>query len=140
VGDKAPTSLPLKLEGGAADLDGTVTGSLENPVFRGQAAVTKASVEGHGFDRFEATGLEASKDRIRATKATLVRGNTEISGRVTLQADQGSFENAGFTTTLALQNVSVEEAIKELGGSLNATGILSASVRASGTLRDPQGD
>jgi translocation and assembly module TamB len=140
-----PASLPLKLEGGAADADGIVTGPLENPLFKGHLLVTKASVQGHGFDRFEATGLDVSKDRIRATRAALVRGSTLVSGPVDLQAKEGSFENAAISTNLTVQNLSITEAMKEFGPSSlgqrgDVSGILSATLRANGTIREPQGD
>jgi len=54
LGDSAPTSLPLQLDRtkqGEAALVGMVSGNLNDPQFRGQATVTNASIEGHGFDR-----------------------------------------------------------------------------------------
>ena len=55
LGNGASTNLPLQLDRtkpGEAALVGTVSGNLNDPQFRGQATVTNASIEGHGFDRF----------------------------------------------------------------------------------------
>jgi translocation and assembly module TamB len=137
AGDNAPKTLPLKLAGGSADADGTVTGTLDNPEFRGQVLVTKASVEGHAFDRFEAA-VDATKDRVQADRATLVRGNSRVTGSAGLEARAGSFENAGISGTLALQNISLEEILKEAKSSVPVTGMLAATVTVGGSVKEPQ--
>ncbi len=59
--DNAPGELPLKLNNnGSVAATGTLTGSLDNPRFRGQVTVANASVavptasESHSFDKFDA--------------------------------------------------------------------------------------
>ncbi len=137
--DNAPKTIPLKLAGGSAQADGTVTGPLENPIFRGQVQIQRASVEGHAFDRLDAS-VEASKQSIRSDKFTLARGNSQASGNVSLQARAGSFDDAAISGTVTLANISLEEAIKEIGRKDPVSGMLAGSVRVSGFLHEPQGE
>ncbi len=44
----------MKLNGGSIAANGTVTGPLDNPRFRGQVEVVNGIVEAHAFDRFTA--------------------------------------------------------------------------------------
>ncbi len=137
--DNAPKTIPLKLAGGSAQADGTVTGPLENPIFRGQMQIQRASVGGHAFDRLDSE-LEASKQSIRSSKFTLARGNSQASGNVSLQARAGSFDDAAITGTVTLANISLEEAIKEIGRTDPVSGMLAGSMRVTGFLQEPQGE
>jgi translocation and assembly module TamB len=138
LADNAPKTIPLKLAGGNAEADGTVTGPLENPVFRGHVLVARASLEGHAFDQFDAN-VEASKVSLRSDKFTLTRGDTKGSGAVTLQARAGSFDNAAIAGNLAVTNVSIEEALKEVGRQAPITGLLAGSATFTGTVKQPEG-
>jgi translocation and assembly module TamB len=137
--DNAPKEIPLKLAGGSAQADGTVTGSLENPEFRGQVQIQRASVEGHAFDQLDAR-LDVSKQSIRSDKFALSRGNARVSGNVALQARGGSFDDPAVSGSVALANISIEEAEKEIGRMDPVSGMLGGSARFSGFLREPQGD
>lgn len=139
LADNAPKTIPLKLVGGSAQADGTVIGPLENPVFRGQVQIQRASVEGHVFDLLDAN-IEASKQSIKSDKFTLARGDSQASGNVSLQARAGSFDDAAISGSVTLANISLEEAIKEIGRTEPISGTLAGSVRVSGFLQEPQGD
>src|SRR5207249_9238815 len=82
VSDKAPVTLPLKLDAakrGEAAVAGMVSGPFENLQFCGRVTVTNASVEGHGFDRFSAD-VQASRQAVALRRAELARARIEIAG------------------------------------------------------------
>ena len=139
VEDHPPKELPLKLNGGSVAMNGTVTGPLADPRFRGQVEVVNGSVEGHGFDRFTA-GADLSRSQIVASSFVLTRGVTEATGDATLTARQDSFDDAAVTAQVNVRNANLEELLKEAGSTVSAKGTASAGVRVSGSLGEPQAD
>ena len=137
--DSAPRQIPLKLSNGVATADGVVLGTLEDPHFQGDVSVTNGSVEGHGFDKFSA-GLDATKGQIAATRVTLSRGMTNATGSATITARDGNFDDAILNGQVNLTNAKLDELAKEAGSSLAVTGTASATVRVSGSVREPQAD
>lgn len=143
--EDAPKELPLQLNNGSVTASGAVTGSLENPRFRGEVTVVNASVEGHGsveghsFDKFDAT-VDLTRDSLSASRFTLTRGVTEAAGTADITAAQGSFDDAGVTAQLTLRNANLGELAKEAGAKIVVEGTASAGVRVSGTLKQPQAD
>lgn len=134
--DKPPKTVPLKLMSGSAEADGTVTGPLENPEFRGQVLVIRGTVQGHAFDQFDAD-LQASKEALRSSRFVLTKGEAKASGSLALQARAGSFEDAAITGNVTLANLSIEEGLKELGKSAPVAGVLAGSLALSGTVQEP---
>jgi translocation and assembly module TamB len=135
----APKEIPLKLNNGEVTASGTITGTLENPEFRGQAGITNGLIEGHSFDRFAAT-LDATRATVAATRVTLNRGNTEAAGDARFTARDGKFDDASLAGQFTLRNVNLPEIVKEAGGSLAITGTASATVRAAGSVQQPEAD
>jgi translocation and assembly module TamB len=133
----APTEIPLKLMNGTASADGTILGTLENPRFQGAAAVTNGSVQGHGFDKFNAT-LDVTEGTITASSFTISRAMTEANGSATVAAGNGSFDDATVTAQVNLRNARLNELAKEAGSTLEVMGTASAAVRVSGSVREPQ--
>jgi translocation and assembly module TamB len=132
-----PSTLYLKLNGGSASADGSVTGPLDNPTFAGRALITNGAVEGHGFDRLAAQ-VEADKRGIRAERLSLVRGTMEVTGAASLAERNESLEDGALTATLTARNLDIAPLLREAGSSWPLTGIASATIRASGTVRDPE--
>ena len=135
--DNAPKTLPIKLFNGSAEADGTVTGRLDNPVFRGQVLLVRVSVEGHAFDQLD-TNVQVSKDSFRADKFTLTRGDSRASGAVAAQARAGSFDDAAISGTVAVANISIEDALKEVDKQAPLTGVLAGSATFTGSVKEPQ--
>ena len=135
----APKEIPLKLNNGEVTATGTITGTLENPEFRGQASVTNGQIEGHSFDRFTAT-LDATRTAVAATRFTLTRGATEAAGDARFAARDGKFDDASLGGQFTLRNVNLAEALKEAGNTIAATGTASATVRAAGSVQQPEAD
>ncbi len=136
----APREIPLKLNaGGVVTATGTVTGTIENPQFRGNASATNGQVEGHAFDRFAAT-LDATNNAISATRFTLARGATDVSGDATITAREGKFDDASLAGQFTARNLNLAEIVKEAGSTFTVTGTASATIRASGTVMQPEAD
>jgi len=137
----APASLPLQLNRGAVDLDGTVTGSLDDARFRGNIEVTKASVQGHAFDRLAAQ-MDATRRSVALSRLTLLRGATQIAGEAQLAAraagPAGSpaideWTNGALTARLDIRNAQLADLVKEFGIAEPLSGTATANVRLAGT-------
>jgi translocation and assembly module TamB len=140
VEDKPPSEMPLlKLKNGSAAIDGTVTGPLDDPHFVGQATVSNGEVQGYAFDRF-AGEIDATLREIQASQVVLGRGITEVTGSAKLTAREGSFEDATVTSQLSIRNAALGDLVREAGSSLAITGMGSAALSLSGTVRRPEVD
>ena len=156
VSSGAPKTLPLKLNTlnrgtaenrGTADVEGSLAGPLDNPRFTGRVDVARASIEvrgeGHAFDRFTAE-VSAAKDQIQATRVTLARGNTTVTGSATITERDNSFDDATIAAQLDVRNVAIGELVREVGASGNVpgeiSGTASAAIRVSGSVRKPIAD
>ena len=147
LGDNATTSLPLQLDRtkqGEAAVVGTVSGSLSDPQFRGQATVTNASIDGHGFDRFS-SDVTASQHSVALQHLALSRGQTEIAGDASVVANNataGNFLDGPLAAQLSVKNLQLAPAAREFGiatiASVDADALASASVHLSGTARRPE--
>jgi translocation and assembly module TamB len=153
LGNGASTGLPLQLDRtkqGEAALVGTVSGNLNDPEFRGQATVTNASIEGHGFDRFS-SDVTASQHSVALQHLTLSRGPTEIGGDAAVvamngaaNATSGNFLDGALTAQLSVKNLQLAPAAREFGiatvASADADALASATVHLFGTGRHPEAD
>ncbi len=159
---KATKALPVKLNRGSADFEGTLSGAMlpelsaspaTRPVtndarLRGQLNVTSATVEGHAFDRFSAS-IDATRREIQLTGATITRGNTQIEGAGSITASQGSldsntFSSAAISAQLRVRNAQLSEAAAEFGNpwmvSTAVSGTAGATVRLSGSMEQPEAE
>ena len=153
LGDGASTGLPLRLDRtkqGEAAVVGTVSGSLTDPQFRGQATVTNASIEGHGFDRFS-SDVTASQHSVAFQRLTLSRGPTEITGDAAViamngatSATNGNFLDGPLAAQLSVKNLQLAPIAREFGiatvASVDADALASATVHLSGTARHPEAE
>src|SRR5207245_6349981 len=62
----------------SSDLNGTVTGPLDDPLFAGQVSIANATIEGHFFDRFNGDVEAASRHGVRFTRLLVARAATEL--------------------------------------------------------------
>ncbi len=147
LGDDTSAGLPLKLDRtkqGEAAVVGRVSGNLSDPQFRGQATVTNASIEGHGFDHFTAD-LTASQHSVALQHLTLSRGQTEITGDAAIVASSaanGNFLDGPLAAQLSVKNLRLAPIAREFDiatvASVNADALASATIHLSGTARRPE--
>lgn len=147
LGDGASSSLPLQLDRtkqGEAAVVGTVSGNLSDPQFRGQATVTNATIEGHGFERFS-SDVTASQHSVALQHLTLSRGQAEITGDAAIIASNGAngnFLDGPLAAQLSVKNLRLAPIAREFGiataASVDADALASATVHLSGTARRPE--
>ncbi len=142
-GETALKELPLKLANGSATFNGTVSGSLQTPHLAGQLALTKASIEGHAFDRF--TGdVDATRNAVRFQRVVLVRGATQIEGSAGITANKGNlednFKDSAITAQLNVRDAVLGELAKEAGLTEPVSGTATSTIRLSGTVQKPEAD
>ncbi len=144
--DNPPNEFPVTLVNGSATADGTLTGPLDDPTFRGSATLINGRMNVREqeirVDRFSAD-VTASREQVVARNLTLNRDLAEVSGSASLTARPDSsyagFGNAELSVTLAVANLSLEETAAEAGfGDRGITGTAAATVRLAGSLERPQ--
>ncbi len=137
--DGTAAEIPLKLNKGSASLDGTVTGPLDSPRFRGQVAIANGQVREYKFDSFSAD-IDASRSDVQARNMEAMRGKSSVNGSLTLTAGPGDagFTNSAMAGQLALRNVDLAEVAREGGLSTPVSGMGSATVRLSGSFEQPE--
>ena len=139
LSESAPRELPLKLNRGEATLSGALSGPFEDPQFRGQAAVTSASVDGHSFDRF--TGdVEASRRALVVRGLSLSRGAMQIAGDADLAARNGEFADGALNARLNVRNAPLAELAREAGLGTPVSGVAASTLAVSGTLQHPEAE
>lgn len=140
VEENPPREIPLKLAaGGTIVANGTVTGRLETPRFQGHVDVVNGTVNGHGFEHFSGD-VDATRAAVSASKISLARGATEVTGTASIAERQDSFEDGAIEAQLNIHNVNLAEALKEAGSSLAVTGAGGGTVRVTGTVRQYHAD
>jgi len=139
----APTTLPLKLDGGEANVAGVISGTPDLPRFRGQIALTRPVVDGHAFTRIS-SDVDATRANIALQRLAIIRGGMSINGDVTLG---GWTAVAPLTAHINVRNAAIAELAKEFGSGLAPeiantplSGTASATVRLVGTLQRPEGE
>lgn len=134
------TELPLKLNNGSISIDGTVTGALEDPQFRGQVSVANGQVQEYTFDQFSAE-LDLNERQVVARNISLARNGATLTGTGALTArggDGGDFANSEVVAQLNLRNLDLAEAARLAGVTEPLSGTASANARISGTLQQPE--
>lgn len=144
VQEDAPEMFPLKLNNGSVNLDGSVVGSLEDPQFQGQIAIVNGQVRDFPIDRFSAE-VDATLRQILARNIIASRNGTQLTGSAALTARPssdvgaaGGFADAEMTGQLNLRNMPIEEILRRVGSTVEATGVAAATVRVSGSLQRPE--
>ncbi|MEO8098825.1 MAG: translocation/assembly module TamB domain-containing protein [Acidobacteriota bacterium] len=141
AGVDSPDELPLKLNNGSVEVDGTVTGTLADPRFQGKVAVVNGQVREYAFDRF-AADLAASEREVVARNIVAVRGMTEATGTATITARAGvaggPFSNAEIVAQLSVRNASVAELAREAGVTQEVSGVAAATLRLTGSIEQPE--
>lgn len=132
--------LPVKLNGGAATFNGTVTGKLNAPHIAGQLRMTDFTVENRSFSLLTAD-LTAGPSGAAVRNAALTRGS--LAARFTASVGLRRFKPEPYeplSASLSIRNADLSD-ILALAGQSNvpATGALAATAQINGTIGDPRG-
>jgi translocation and assembly module TamB len=143
---KIPQPLPVQLNGGELSVSGTLSGTVDDPRFHGDASLTKAGVQGHPLDRFSAQ-VDASEREISLRAIDFSRGALQIKGEAAITAREGtgvarkrSFDDGAIAGRLDVRNASIPELLQEAGLAAEVRGTATAEVRVSGTVQNPEAD
>jgi autotransporter translocation and assembly factor TamB len=132
---------PVTLNGGALNLDATVTGSLQAPHIAGQAVITNFLVDQRRFGRL-AAAIDAGKSGISIVNANLTRGTltAHFDANVGLQ-DWKPLPGEPLQANVIVRNADLADALALAGqGSIPASGALSADAHITGTIGSPVGN
>ncbi|MEQ1947702.1 MAG: translocation/assembly module TamB domain-containing protein [Bryobacteraceae bacterium] len=141
---EAPASLPLQLQGGAVDLEGTVSGSFADVRFRGRGEIGKASVQGHPFDHLESQ-IDATRRTVALNRLSMNRGTMQIAGDARLAERTGPLDAAledrwstgELAARLDIRNAELGTLAKEFAITETLSGTASGTLRLAGTPRNP---
>jgi translocation and assembly module TamB len=132
---KSSADLPVKLNHGGVNFDGTVTGNLSAPQIAGHMRATSFSYQEESLDSLEAD-VQVAPDYVRLQNATAVRGplRAQLQGSLGL-ADWKTSDASPVSATASLANASVTDMLALARvKNLPLTGLVSASGSVNGTL------
>ena len=131
-------SAPVKLEGGTAHFEGTVTGNLARPSIAGRLSVTHFACAGTRFDSLEAD-TAVSPDHVSLRNASLARGTLRAGFQGDLALDNWrTGDGSEIFGNATLRGAPVSDLAQLAGAaSLPVSGTLGATARVSGTLGNP---
>ncbi|MGI8991189.1 MAG: translocation/assembly module TamB domain-containing protein [Bryobacteraceae bacterium] len=138
LGDLPGLDLPVKLQNGSAQFDGTVAGSFADPRIMGHVAVRNAIYSGQKIDALSAdVDLQKSDARVRNGLLTLGTARASVQGSVGLHNWKPE-ENQPLTANVSVRNANLAALLK-LAGQKNipATGALTATAHITGTAGNP---
>lgn len=137
---KPLADLPIQLNGGSLNFDGTVTGSTAAPRIAGHVAMDRFSVEGRAFDSLTAD-LAAAPNGASVSNAVLARGpmQAQVAAKVGLRKWKPE-PNQPLSATAAIHRADVADLLALAGqADIPATGALEATANVSGTVGNPGG-
>ena len=132
--------LPVKLNGGNATVDATITGSLNDPRISANASMTRFMAEGRQFSSFTAA-LAATQNGATVNNAVLSNGalQAQFSGSVGLRKWKPE-PALPLRADATVRNADVADVLALAGqGSVKATGALTADAHVNGTVGSPRG-
>lgn len=130
--------IPLELKG-RTEFAGTMRGTLRSPSFEGRLDAVNFAYDGTQWDRF--TGdLAYSRELLRIRNAELRRAGSFARVNLTAQLQRGEFtETTPFALDARIEGARVLDLQALAGTDYPITGAVDASVKVSGTQRDPKG-
>ncbi len=139
IDPNAPREIPVKLNHGRAEFQGSVTGAIVDPRVHGQIILSNAVIEGHTIDKLTAD-LDTTKSEVHLDRLTLLHGPVQVDGSASAVARNGSFDDAAISAQLNVHNASISDVAKEWKIDTSVSGIANGSVRLSGTVKTPIAD
>jgi translocation and assembly module TamB len=132
------SAIPVTLQNGGVDFEGTVSGSLTNPSIAGRGSLQNAVVRGQKIDS-AAGDFTLNRNSVTFTDASLTmnRLQARVAGSLGL-ANWLPHRQSPVNTNVRLVNASLPQ-LAALGGlpQIPFTGTLNTSAQITGTLGDP---
>jgi translocation and assembly module TamB len=131
-------SLPVRLKGGTARFEGTVTGTLDRPQFAGRLNATGFEVEGRPVDSLRAE-VTASAENAHLVNATATRGSVAVAfdAQAALTdwklADSSAIYGKAQVTNASAADLLALADVKDVP----AAGTVTASAQFAGTVGNP---
>jgi translocation and assembly module TamB len=132
-------SLPIALQNGHAEFDGSVSGSTPSPVIAGHITANNVLVEKQTIEAFSAD-VNARSSEVQVRNGTLAYQNmrAHLSGTLGLQNWKPDNSSA-LTASTSLQNADISNVLALLGQTqIPIKGSISAEAQLNGTLADPR--
>ena len=138
LSEKAPPSLPLRLENGEASFRGSVSGPLEDPQVQGRLGISQFVLEGRALDWLEGS-IAVSQRQVRIDDLVLRKRRMRLSGSVRADLRNWTPEpEQAVSGSLSLRAPDLAELLAETGQKLPASGDLTAAISLSGSVSAPQ--
>ncbi len=138
-GDGAAPELPLKLVNGRAAFQGTVVGSLSNPIVRGHAEASNFVLSGRPIDRAGAD-LEVAQTGASARHASVSRLGLRASGAIQIGfEDWKPVDSSPLSGSLNVRAPHLADVLAAAGAAPSdvTTGDLSLNAELAGTVGSP---
>ena len=139
IGERA-ADLPVKLAGGAGFVlfDGTVAGTIDEPLINGRLSVVGFAYEGRAFDSLQGT-VAASPANVRLSDATLVQGSLRAQFQAAVALHDWKADDASLIAgTANLRDADVADLLHAAQvKDVSATGALVATAQINGAVGNP---
>jgi len=135
--EEVPASLPVRLIGGEARLQGQLAGPLEKLHLRGTLAAGPLEYEGRRVDRVAAE-VDLRPEAFELENLTLRRDRARLEGDIRVElSGWRPVKQSRLRGNLTVTGLSLEEAWREMGRELPIAGTLSAAAKLNGTVNEP---
>jgi translocation and assembly module TamB len=129
--------LPVRLTGGEARFDGTVSGALSSPQVSGKLATGPVRYSRWQIDGM-AVNVHLQSDAFRLTGLTVRRQRSRLEGDAAIGLSRyRPGADSPVWASLSLAGVALEEVAAEAGLSLPVSGVVSAAAKLNGTVTQP---
>ncbi len=131
--------LPVSLQKGHAEFNGTISGFLNSPVIVGHVTGNNVVIQKQNIEAFSAD-VNARSTEVQVRNGTLAYQNmrARLSGNLGLKEWKPG-NGSAVTATASLQNADIANVLALLGQTqIPAKGSLSAEAKVDGTLADPR--
>lgn len=132
-------SLPVRLQGGALQMQAIVTGPLTGPQLSGEATVTQALWGNLKLTR-AAAGFRLTAAELELKRLRLEQNGSRLEGEVRLGLSGWRLpENAALNAMLQVKGLRLRDALRQSGVDWPVDGTVNAALEAAGTLDAPRG-
>ncbi len=132
--------LPVRLDGGSALFEGTVSGALREPLIAGQVRALQLRWRDVLLGALSTT-VVAAPDRLSLTRFSVTQGGATATGSGTLGLDDWKLTDASSIDLRAeARNLNVGTLRRQAGYAEPVEGLVNANAQLSGTVGDPRGE